>query len=340
MIVENITEKLADLLPEEVRSEFGLMEIFPAIEKIHYPDDRENIDICRKRLAFDELLTFQYLVFRRKERKRKIRKEHNFEKPGKLTEKFYSSLPFKLTSGQTEVISEIFSDLQSKQPMSRLLQGDVGCGKTVVAVVSAVYAAENELQTAFMAPTEILAEQQFGNWQETLRNLGISTALVTSTTKDSEKKEIAAKCAEGAIRGLCGTQVVVYDCMAFSRLGLVIIDEQHRVGVEQRSKLYAKGDNPDLLLMTATPIPRTLALTLYGDLDISTISTMPPGRKPIRTVQRKSTSRDKVYEYVRDEVKKGGQAYIIYPLIERSDKMELRSVEESFKELASDVFSD
>ncbi len=340
LIFANLTEKLADFLPEEVRSQFGLMEIFPAIEKIHYPDDRQAIDICRKRLAFDELLTFQYLVFRRKERKRKIRKEHNFEEPGKLTEKFYSSLPFKLTRGQTEVISEIFSDLQSKQPMSRLLQGDVGCGKTVVAVVSAVYAAENKLQTAFMAPTEILAEQHFSNWQENLRNLGISTALVTSTTKDSEKREIAAKCAEGSIRVLFGTHALIYDYIEFSRLGLVIIDEQHRFGVEQRSKLYAKGDNPDLLLMTATPIPRTLALTLYGDLDISTISTMPPGRKPIRTVQRKSTSRDKVYEYVRDEVKKGGQAYIIYPLIERSDKMELRSVEDSFKELATDVFSD
>jgi len=340
LIFASLTERLEDFLPEEVRSEFGLLEIFQAIEKIHYPNSREEIDTCRKRLAFDELLIFQYLVFKRKERKGKIKKNRIYEKPGTLINNFYSTLDFELTSGQTDAIAGIFSDLQSMQPMSRLLQGDVGCGKTVVAVASAVYAAENKFQTAFMAPTEILAEQHFSNWHDPLNKLGISSALVTSTTKDSDKREIAASCANGSIQILFGTHALVYDYIEFSKLGLAIIDEQHRFGVEQRSKLYSKGDNPDLLLMTATPIPRTLALTLYGDLEISTISTMPPGRKPVRTVQRESTSRDRVYEYVRDEVKKGGQAYIIYPLIERSDKMELHSVEESFKELASDVFSD
>jgi ATP-dependent DNA helicase RecG len=222
--------------------------------------------------------------------------------------------------------------------MSRLLQGDVGCGKTVVAVAASVYLAENKLQTAFMAPTEILAEQHFRNWHDILDLLGVHSALLTSATKPKEKENIVAMCASGEISLLIGTHALLYESIEFSKLGLVIIDEQHRFGVEQRGKLYKKGDNPDLLVMTATPIPRTLALTLYGDLEISTIDTMPPGRKPIKTVWREGAAREKVYEYVKEEVKKSGQAYIIYPLIEKSDKVELRSVEESFKELASGVF--
>jgi ATP-dependent DNA helicase RecG len=202
-----------------------------------------------------------------------------------------------------------------------------------------MYVAENKLQAAFMAPTEILAEQHYKNWSEPLAAFDIKTALLTSSLKAKDKKKIAAACAEGEIDILFGTHALVYDYVLFKRLGLVIIDEQHRFGVEQRGKLYAKGDNPDLLIMTATPIPRTLALTLYGDLKISTIDTLPPGRKETRTVWRDSEVKDKVFRFVADEVKKGGQAYIIYPLIEKSEQMELENVEDAFEELSKTVFA-
>ena len=337
-IFESLTESIADYMPDSIRNEYGFPPIHQAVKHLHYPETRDDIEQSRQRLAFDELLSFQYLISKRKEEKTKVNKSHKYNLPGKSTEKFKSQLSFELTSGQIKSISDIFKDLKSPHPMSRLLQGDVGCGKTVVAIAASVYAAENKLQTALMAPTEILAEQHYRNWRDVLKVLGIESALLTSATKGKEKSAIIEKCASGKISLLIGTHALLYESINFSKLGLVIIDEQHRFGVEQRGKLYAKGDNPDLLVMTATPIPRTLALTLYGDLEISTIDTMPPGRKPIKTVWRESAARDKVYEFVNSEVKKGGQVYIIYPLIEKSDKVELRSVEESFKELATTVF--
>jgi ATP-dependent DNA helicase RecG len=338
MVFETLAETVADYLPASVRDELGFLPIHESVKKMHYPDTRADIEKSRERLAFDELLSFQFLINKRKEQKVKINKSHQYNEPGAFLTKFKSKLPFSFTAGQVNAITEIFNDLKSPHPMSRLLQGDVGCGKTVVAIAASVFLAENKLQTAFMAPTEILAEQHFRNWNETLRSLGIESALLTSATKGKEKSSIIEKCASGEISLLIGTHALLYESIGFNKLGLVIIDEQHRFGVEQRGKLYAKGDNPDLLVMTATPIPRTLALTLYGDLEISTIDTMPPGRKPIKTVWREGAARDKVYEFVKDEVKKGGQAYIIYPLIEKSDKIELRSVEEAFEQLASSVF--
>ena len=230
--------------------------------------------------------------------------------------------------------------MQTEHPMSRLLQGDVGCGKTVVAILAALYAAENGLQCAFMAPTEILAEQHFRNWSEALSKVGITAGLITSGQPAAKKRKTAEASAEGKIDVLFGTHALIYDYVTFPRLGLVIIDEQHRFGVQQRSKLHAKGDNPDLLVMTATPIPRTLALTLYGDLDISTIDSLPPGRKPIRTAWRTGEAREKVYCFVRDEAQKGGQAYVIFPLIDRSEQVDLENVEEAYKELSQSIFAD
>ena len=339
MIFEVLTETIPDYLPKSVRAEYNFPAVHEAVKSMHYPETRKQIENCRERLAFDELLSFQYLINKRKEQKSKVSKEHKYSELGQILKQFKSRLPFSFTSGQVKSINEIFIDLRSPHPMSRLLQGDVGCGKTVVAIAAAVYVAENKLQTAFMAPTEILAEQHYRNWHDVLKSLGINSALLTSATKGKEKGTIIEKCASGEISLLIGTHALLYESIEFAKLGLVIIDEQHRFGVEQRGKLYSKGDNPDLLVMTATPIPRTLALTLYGDLEISTIDTMPVGRKPIKTVWREGSARDKVYEYVKEEIKKGGQAYIIYPLIEKSDKIELRSVEEAFKELASGAFS-
>ena len=337
-IFDHLTEPIPDHLPPTVRGQSQLVDLHTAIKKIHYPDDREQLETCRRRLAFDELLGFLFLVFRRKAQKERAVKDHRYQPPGEMLTKFKNELPFELTTGQKKVIREIFADLQSKHPMARMLQGDVGCGKTVVAIASTLYVAENGLQTAFMAPTEILAEQHFRTWGPVLEKLGFRCALLTSSLKPSVKKKVASECAQGSLHVLFGTHALIYDYVTFDNLGLVIIDEQHRFGVEQRSKLHAKGDNPDLLIMTATPIPRTLALTMYGDLDISTIDTLPPGRKITRTVWRTHDARDKVYKFVVDEIGKGGQAYIIYPLVEKSDQMELENVEDAYQELSSSVF--
>lgn len=338
-IFDNLKEQLPEFLPDSLRGQYGLLPRHSAVAQTHYPENREQIELCRRRLAFDELLQLQYLVARNKGRKATISKQHRYAAPGPKLTQFRKQLPFELTAEQKKVIKEIIRDLQWERPMSRLLHGEVGCGKTVVAVVAALYAAENRLQCAFMAPTEILAEQHFRNWGTLLGECGTTAGLLTSSLTAVQKKKIAEQCAAGAIDILFGTHALIYDYVAFERLGLVVIDEQHRFGVEQRGRLYAKGTDPDLLIMTATPIPRTLALTLYGDLDISTIKDVPPGRQPIRTVWRMSDARDKVWQFVRDEAARGGQTYIIYPLIEKSEQSELENVEDAYQELSTGALS-
>ena len=339
-IFEHLTERIADYLPGDEESRLGLPDLNDAVTRIHYPKTREEIEISRRRLSYDELLKLQFFVYRSKGHRASIIKKHQYASPGGKLTAFRESLPFDLTSAQKRVVKELFGDMQQPQPMARLLHGDVGCGKTVVAVLTALYAAENNLQCAFMAPTEILTEQHYRNWQGLLADVGVRAGLLTSSLKSDQKKKVTEACAAGEIDILFGTHALIYDYVNFNNLGLVIIDEQHRFGVEQRGKLYAKGDNPDLLIMTATPIPRTLALTLYGDLDISTIDSLPPGRKPIRTVWRTLDVRDRVYDFVREEVGKGGQVYIIYPLIEKSEQVELENVEDAYKKLAGSVFKE
>jgi ATP-dependent DNA helicase RecG len=337
-ILDNLSERIEDHLPKRENRELGLPSLHEAIVGIHYPGSRDEIESSRRRLAFEELLKFQFLVFCRKDQKEKVVKKHRYRPPGEGMTSFKTQLPFQLTDSQKKVIREIFSDLQCEHPMARLLQGDVGCGKTVVAVLAALYVAENDLQTAFMAPTEILAEQHYRIWSDALSQVGVTSALLTSSLKAAEKKEVARRCVEGEIQILFGTHALIYDYVSFSKLGLVVIDEQHRFGVHQRGKLYAKGDNPDLLVLTATPIPRTLALTLYGDLDISTIDTLPPGRKKTKTVWRMHGARDQVYQFVKEDIERGGQVYIVYPVIEKSDQLNLESVEEAYRELSERVF--
>ncbi|MCK4607287.1 MAG: ATP-dependent DNA helicase RecG [candidate division Zixibacteria bacterium] len=339
-IFDNLAQKIADPLPPAERNSVGLITLHEAVHKIHYPDNRDQIETCRRRLAFDELLQFQTLVFRNKMKKDTVVRSHRYHPPGEKLKQLKQLLPFKLTSGQKKVLSEIFADLQSQHPMTRLLQGDVGCGKTVVAIIAALYVAENGMQVAFMAPTEILAEQHFRNWESILGEIGIKVGLLTASLTPAQKKKIAHQCAEGNIHVLFGTHALIYDYVKFANLGLVVIDEQHRFGVQQRDKLHAKGDNPDLLVMTATPIPRTLALTLYGDLDISTVDTLPPGRKVTRTVWRTHDARDKVHQFITDEINKGGQAYIIYPLIEKSDEGDIENVEDAYETLTRGPFAD
>lgn len=339
-ILEHLSERMPDHLPSKEQDSLGLPSLHDAISGVHYPKSREEIETSRRRLAFDELIGLQFVVFQNLGKKRSAIKKHAYAEPGLKLKQLKEHLPFDLTSGQKKVTREIFGDLQKPTPMSRLLQGDVGCGKTVVAVLAALYATENNLQSAFMAPTEILAEQHFRNWRSPLAAVGVSSELLTSNLTSAQRKSIGKKCGEGKIDILFGTHALIYDYVTFERLGLVIIDEQHRFGVEQRGKLFAKGDSPDLLVMTATPIPRTLALTLYGDLDISTIEDLPPGRKPIRTVWRMDDARPKVFEYVREQVKEHGQAYVIYPLIEKSDQVDLENVEDAYKELSQSIFRD
>jgi ATP-dependent DNA helicase RecG len=339
-IFENLTEKLSDHLPKDVCKSNNFLDLHSAVSQIHYPDKREYIEKSRRRLAFDELLNFQFLVFKNKDRKNKIVKELNYSEQTVRLNNFTKNLPFELTDGQKKVWNEIKADLISNQPMYRMLQGDVGCGKTVVAVMASLFVASNKHQTAFMAPTEILAEQHYRNWKKPLEELNISSALLTSSLKQNDKKEIAEQCSKGEIEILFGTHALIYDYVSFLKLGLVIIDEQHRFGVKQRGKLHAKGNNPDLLVMTATPIPRTLALTLYGDLDISTIETLPAGRKPIKTVWRSSDVKDKIYDFIIEDVKKSGQTYIVYPLIEKSEQLELENVEDAFKDLSKGKFKE
>lgn len=334
-ICDNLSDRFTEHLPQKVRDELGLMGLHTAVLKTHYPDSREQVETCRRRLAFDELLQLQYFVLENKGRKEATKKTHTYDPPGKRLTEFRQQLPFEMTADQKKTVREIFDDLTRERPMSRLLHGDVGCGKTVVAVTAALYAADNDLQVAFMAPTEILAEQHHRNWGPMLEKVGVRSALLTGSLTAPQRKKIAESCVAGEIDVLFGTHALIYDYVEFQKLGLVIIDEQHRFGVEQRGKLYAKGTDPDLLVMTATPIPRTLALTLYGDLDISTIKSLPPGRRPVRTVWRTESVRSKVFSFVREEVARGGQVYIIYPLIEKSDQVELKNVEDAFAELSA-----
>jgi ATP-dependent DNA helicase RecG len=339
-VFENLSGGIPELVPSPELQKLKLMPMDQAVRGVHYPDSREQIEQCRRRLAFDELLGYQYLIVRRRHQKAAITKTHQYNPPGNRLQRFKQLLTFELTPGQKKATREIFEDLQGQSPMSRLLQGDVGCGKTVVAISAAAYVAENKRQVAFMVPTEILAEQHYRNWQPFLDELGISSALLTSSLTAAKKKKVAAACAAGEIDILFGTHALVYDYVTFPQLGLVIIDEQHRFGVRHRSKLYAKGDNPDLLAMTATPIPRTLAMTLYGDLDISSITDLPPGRKPVRTVWRGADTMPKVLKFVVDQVADGGQAYIIYPLIEKSERIELENVEDAYEKLSKGLLAD
>ena len=334
LVLENLAEEVPDLVPAEDRARADLMPIDTALRKVHFPDSRDQIEACRRRLAFDELLMFQFLIMGARRRRTEVDKPQTYEPPGEAMKAFRENLPFEFTPGQRKTIKQIFDDLQTPRPMSRLLQGDVGCGKTVVAIVAAVYAWENGYQTAFMAPTEILAEQHYRNWSSALEKLGVTSGLLTSSLTAAKKKKLTKLCDEGEVQILFGTHALIYDYVSFKRLGLVIIDEQHRFGVQQRGKLTAKGDNPDMLAMTATPIPRSLAMTLYGDLDVSTIPDLPPGRRAVRTVWRSEEVLPNVYQFLRDEIGRGGQAYIIYPIIEKSERMELQNVEDAFKELS------
>ena len=344
--VEEYSDYLDCFIPEEVLKRKRLYPLNIAIKRIHFPDSKDDLSafkkeesVFHKSIAFDE---FFFLELALALRKGSLSKEHgiSFNVNGKMVEDFLKKLPFELTNAQKRVVEEIKRDMASSLPMNRLIQGDVGCGKTVVAFIAALIAIENGYQVALMAPTEILAEQHYHNFRQYAQLMGVHTALLTGGTSQVKKREIYHGLSTGFIQFVIGTHALFQEKVKFKKLGLVIIDEQHRFGVLQRAALREKAGDivPDTLVMTATPIPRTLALTIYGDLDVSIINEMPKGRKPIITRLYLEYKKREAYEQVRKELEKGHQAYVILPLVEESEKLDLKAVTTYGEELQKEIF--
>jgi len=313
---DGLPEPLAESLPESIRTAYGLMGLDQAVRSVHFPTHHQQMLQARRRLIFEELLILQLALRRLKGRSRGV---SSFTVQRDYTPEFWHSLPFAPTAAQRRVTDECFSDLQSGVPMNRLVQGDVGSGKTAVAAALCHSVAKNHLQCAVMAPTEILAQQHYETFTKFLAPFGIRVGLLTGSTKAKEKRQFLAELADGTLQVAIGTHALLEDTVQFQALGLVITDEQHRFGVAQRSRLAAKGQDPHLLVMSATPIPRTLALIIYGDLDVSVVDELPPGRKQVETYAVPTSYRPRVYEYIRRFLHEGQQAYVVCPLVEESE---------------------
>jgi ATP-dependent DNA helicase RecG len=327
-----------ETLPAYLISELRLMSKKEALLNIHFPSNNDALAKAQFRLKFEELFFIQLqLITKNLLRKHKI-KGHPFTHVGDLFSNFFQNhLPFELTTAQKRVLKEIRNDMGKPAQMNRLLQGDVGSGKTIVAFMSMLLALDNGFQACLMAPTEILANQHFFGLSELAKQLNINIKILTGSTKTSERKIIHEALEDGSLHLIIGTHALLEDKVKFKNLGLAIIDEQHRFGVEQRSKLWQKNTiPPHVLVMTATPIPRTLAMSLYGDLDISVIDELPPGRKPIQTVHRFDSNRLKVWKFIRDEIEKGRQIYIVYPLIQESEKMDFKDLMDGYESISRD----
>lgn len=328
--------KFYDTLSEEITSELKLIPKAEAVFNIHFPQSQELLAKAQFRLKFEELFYIQLqLLIKNMLQKQKI-KGFVFEEIGQNFSEFYSNhLPFELTGAQKRVIKEIRADLGSGAQMNRLLQGDVGSGKTIVALMSMFIALDNGFQACLMAPTEILAIQHYNGLVELCKDLDTNIYLLTGSSKTKARREIHEKLENGEIDILIGTHALLEDKVKFKNLGLAVIDEQHRFGVAQRARLWRKNQMPPhILVMTATPIPRTLAMSLYGDLDISVIDELPPGRKPIKTVHRYDSNRLKVFAFIKDEIKKGRQVYVVYPLIQESEKMDYKDLMDGYESIA------
>ncbi|MFN8273297.1 MAG: ATP-dependent DNA helicase RecG [Flavobacteriaceae bacterium] len=329
---------IGETLPEHLLSEWQLMPKKEAMLNIHFPKNNDALAKAQFRLKFEELFYIQLqLISKNLIRKHKI-KGHAFTQVGTFFNEFYQNhLPFELTGAQKRVLKEIRNDMGQPAQMNRLLQGDVGSGKTIVAFMSMLLAIDNGFQACLMAPTEILANQHYIGLSELADKMGISIKILTGSTKTAERKIIHEMLQSGQLKILIGTHALLEDKVQFYNLGLAIIDEQHRFGVEQRSKLWKKNSiPPHVLVMTATPIPRTLAMSLYGDLDLSVIDELPPGRKPIQTVHRFDSNRLKVWKFIRDEIALGRQIYIVYPLIQESEKMDLKDLMDGYQSISRD----
>jgi ATP-dependent DNA helicase RecG len=340
-----LPDTLDDPLPSDVRRRQRLIDRRVALADAHFPPAGTSLtelnqfrSPAHRRLIFEEFFLFQLGLVLRKRQSAAERKPRSVVITEDVREAARRVLPFKLTGDQKKVIAEIVEDMKRPQPMNRLLQGDVGSGKTIVALMAALVAMENGFQVAFMAPTEILAEQHFITIRRLLESSRFRMTLLTGATPAKKRREIQAELAAGSMHLVVGTHALVEEPVAFHELGLVIIDEQHRFGVLQRAALRAKGMHPDVLVMTATPIPRTLALTTYGDLDVSVMKEMPPGRHPIKTIAKPESRRDEIYDFLRQQLDAARQAYVIYPLVEESAKIDLKAATEMADHLAQDIF--
>jgi ATP-dependent DNA helicase RecG len=352
--LDEYLSKVNDFLPYDIRSKNDFLNLAKGLLNIHFPDDFDMQKLAYERLAFDEFFVFQLpLALRKLRKKEKKGIAHQVE--GELVKDFISGLPFKLTASQAKVIDEIKLDMARPQAMQRLLQGDVGSGKTVVATIAGIMAIQGGYQAAFMVPTEILAHQHFGKLNNMGVNrtgkgplvsadrgteVGVRAALLTSSVNKKEKDKILKDIKEGKVNLVIGTHALLEEDVKFKNLGLVVIDEQHKFGVGQRALLPKKGANPDILIMTATPIPRTLAITLYGDLDISVITELPPGRIPIKTMHFAQDKISQAYAVAKEELRKGRQVYIIYPVIEESYALDIAGAKKMYGELKSREFKD
>jgi ATP-dependent DNA helicase RecG len=330
--------KLKDPLPEVIREQYGLMELASSIQNIHFPEDSDTKGAARRRLIFDEFFYLQLGFLQRRSSLRQIHTQAIIKPTGVLIDRFKEILPFQLTNAQQRVVGEILHDIQQPAPMNRLVQGDVGSGKTVVAVMAILAAIQSGYQTALMAPTEVLAEQHYRKLVGWFNLLHIPVELLTGSSKIAKRRQIYSQLETGELSIAVGTHALIQDKVNFRNLGLVVIDEQHRFGVFQRAKLQQKGSQPHVLTMTATPIPRTLALTLHGDLDVSQIDELPAGRQPIQTNAVNSRQRSQVYDLMNREIAQGRQVYIVLPLVEESEKLDLRAATEEHTRLATEVF--
>ena len=325
---------VSETLPDYVMREKGLVPLNYALRNIHFPQDQSALAKAEYRLKFEELFFLQLSLLRQKYVRSRNERGIPMPNVGEAFNKCYAALPYSLTGAQKRVIREIREDMRSGKQMNRLLQGDVGSGKTMVAVLSALIAYGNGYQSCIMAPTEVLARQHYTNIIKYLRDTGVEVAVLTGTTKTRERREILERLASGQVGIIVGTHALIEDNVVFRNLGLAIIDEQHRFGVEQRSRLWAKSAiPPHILVMTATPIPRTLAMTLYGDLDVSVIDEMPPGRVPVKTVQIVERQRLELYRFMKEQIAAGRQAFIVYPMIFENEKVDYRNVETGYEEI-------
>lgn len=337
-LIPQVKGKIPETLPDYITGKLKLLDLENALVNLHFPENSQLLQRAEARMKFEELFYIQLKILKDKLDRQAQVKGYQFNKVGDFTNRFYrDKLPFELTNAQKKVIREIRHDLGSGRQMNRLLQGDVGSGKTLVALMILLIALDNGFQGCIMAPTEILATQHFNTITKMTEGLGIEVALLTGSTAASKRRSLLSRLEDGTLQILIGTHALIEEVVQFKNLGLVVIDEQHRFGVEQRAKLWLKSATPPhVLVMTATPIPRTLAMTFYGDLDLSVIDELPPGRKPVKTFHYNESARLKVFGFIRQKIKEGQQIYIVYPLINESEKLDMKALIEGYDAIVRD----
>ncbi|HIC15732.1 MAG TPA: ATP-dependent DNA helicase RecG, partial [Gemmatimonadetes bacterium] len=328
-----------EYMSESERRARGLPRLDEALSLLHRPDNLADAERGRRRLAFDELFHLQIVQAQARRKATEVEPGISHQRSNELIRPLHEALPFELTEAQARVLSEIYADMQMERRMNRLLQGDVGAGKTIVALFAMLLAAEGGYQSALMAPTEILAEQHLRKLRSVLQPLEVNVVLLTGSLKGHERSEALAAIESGSGRVIIGTHALIQDSVTFRNLGLLIVDEQHRFGVRQRMALLERyNDRPDVLVMSATPIPRSLAMAFYGDLDLSILDELPPGRKPVKTELHAPAQRESVYKFVSAQIKEGRQVYVVYPLVRESDKVDLLAATEEFERLQREIF--